>query len=324
MGKYPGKDTSSPAITQEKDPLNRHFGALARYSDRLHSLLNGRTGISAAAPPDTEAELTAKSAPVDTQLAPVDAQLAPVDTQLTPVDAQLTPVDAQLTPENNCLKTAHYPGAPELYYLFNEGDSRYDGVINLPQKSSLYEYDAWGGRELELDCWNHGDKSYVNLSIDPGKSMIIVNGEPDETALHAPLFLTGDKTKQREFVRSVCKCADYPSFSRCRRIKKPEKYSVKHKRFPIVIRYETAFSLESFVQVALEITDAFEAVEVFVNDNSAGVQIVPVFAFDLTEFCRPGENRLVIEVATTYERDRDKQKKAAPAGITGTVSLYVK
>ena len=288
-------DIASQPDAQVNDPLRRHLGALLQYSDRIRDLLDGHIDTSAATPLIKETEQTGESIPEDTQL----------------------------TPENDYFKVAHYTGEPELYYLFNESDCRYDGVINLPQRSSLYEYDAWNDLILELDYWNHDDKSYVNLSIDPGKSMVIVCGGPDDTILHAPLFLTGEKIELREFIRTVCKCADYPAFSKRRRIKKPERYSKKHKRYQSVIRYETAFPLAGFKQVALEITDAFEAVEVFVNGNSAGVQIVPAFVFDLTEFCNQGENNLVIEVTTTYERDRNKQKKAAPAGITGSVRLYI-
>ena len=52
----------------------------------------------------------------------------------------------------------------------------------------------------------------------------------------------------------------------------------------------------------LEISDAHEGVEVFVNGTSLGIQIVPTYRYDLSSAVRDGEDELAIEVATTLER----------------------
>ena len=85
------------------------------------------------------------------------------------------------------------------------------------------------------------------------------------------------------------------------------------------IRYETRFAGPAQL---LEITDAYEGVEVFVNGQSTGIQVVPPFRYDLRGLTQEGENSLVIEVATTLERERGKTKNASPTGITGEVALY--
>lgn len=68
------------------------------------------------------------------------------------------------------------------------------------------------------------------------------------------------------------------------------------------VRYKSRFSLEQTERVVLEVTDAKEGMEVFVNGRSAGIQIVPPYRYDLTELAVEGENELIIEVATTLER----------------------
>ena len=83
----------------------------------------------------------------------------------------------------------------------------------------------------------------------------------------------------------------------------------------------------------LEIEDASEGVEVFLNGTSLGIQIAPPFRYDLTGSLRQGENRLAIEVATTLERQcypmmdpiRRKlfPKPAGGSGLTGTVKLIL-
>ena len=72
----------------------------------------------------------------------------------------------------------------------------------------------------------------------------------------------------------------------------------------------------------LEITDAGEDVEVFVNGKSLGIQVLPPFWYDISEAVKDGENKLRIEVATTLERERKTNKKKwQPTGLTGAVSL---
>jgi hypothetical protein len=85
----------------------------------------------------------------------------------------------------------------------------------------------------------------------------------------------------------------------------------------------------------LEISDAWEGVELFVNGVSAGVQIVPVYLYEIAALLHPGKNQLTIEVATTLERERaagkrgllellQTRRKKDPTGSTGVVRLYTK
>ena len=122
------------------------------------------------------------------------------------------------------------------------------------------------------------------------------------------------------FTRSVCKAFDYANFSAVTEIAKPENYALTGKKFSGFIRYETRFTGKA---QGLEITDAYEGVEVLVNGQSAGIQVVPPYRFDLRGLTTDGENSLAIEVATTLERERGKTKNAAPTGITGEVALYI-
>ena len=84
----------------------------------------------------------------------------------------------------------------------------------------------------------------------------------------------------------------------------------------------------------LEIEDAAEGVEVFLNDTSLGIQIAPPFHYDLTGHLTDGSNHLIIEVATTLERQcypllKGYQKIFASkpscrSGLTGNVRLIIK
>lgn len=88
-------------------------------------------------------------------------------------------------------------------------------------------------------------------------------------------------------------------------------------------------------RLVLELTDAYEGVELFINGRSAGIQIVAPYRYDLTGYVKEGENRLAIEVATTLERKCYAMTKDDPrmkmrglaepvcgSGITGKGFMY--
>jgi hypothetical protein len=96
-------------------------------------------------------------------------------------------------------------------------------------------------------------------------------------------------------------------------------------------RYEARFNAAAGEKLILEITDAWEGVEVFVNGASAGLQITPPFVYDISAFANIGGNELAIEIATTLERERKVDQSRIPyapaypatfSGITGDVTIW--
>ena len=235
--------------------------------------------------------------------------------------------DVTLSPGSDRLRCMHYIGDRELFYLFNEGSDTYSGVVELPASGPLYEYDAWNDRNLCVEYVSGAGKCSVTASIEPCKSMLIMVGAPPSDCrlqVNPSPVIAATEPQSHEiykFTQSVCRSIDYPNFTKHREINSLTSYSDTDKNFSGYIRYETTFNLDEFKQVELEITDAYEGVEVFVNGVSAGIKIVPTFVFDITTCCRKGQNELIIEVATTLERERGKLKKATPTGITGVVRL---
>ena len=150
----------------------------------------------------------------------------------------------------------------------------------------------------------------------PFQNIFIVRGAAPQTIYQpAP---RGEKLLLTKFTQSVCRAVDYPNFKNTRVIEKLESYAATDKKFSGFIRYETTFPCPV---KTLEITQAYEGVEAFVNGQSAGIQVTAPFVYDLRDLVKPGENRLVIEVVTTLERERGNTKTAAPTGIM-ICSLY--
>jgi hypothetical protein len=87
---------------------------------------------------------------------------------------------------------------------------------------------------------------------------------------------------------------------------------------------------EEIQHAVLEISDAGEAVQVFVNGADCGIQIIPPYRYEIDKLLITGKNRIVIEVATTLERripPKRKQENWKPEnqiGLCGEVHLYHK
>ena len=210
----------------------------------------------------------------------------------------------------------HYLGREELFYLVNEGDQPYSGTVKLPMQGSVCAYDPWENR---LEALEQSD-SAICVTLQPYHSLLVV--AQGERCTEHPLMMQGKAQELTSFTQSICRGIDYPQFRKQRVIEKLESYHLTDPRFSGFIRYATTFQAGSSF-TGLEISDAYEGVEVLVNGKSAGIQVLPPFRYDLTTLCKPGQNQLAIEVATTLERERGS-KKGAPTGITGTVVLYTK
>ena len=247
-----------------------------------------------------------------------------------------------IEPENSRIRCLHYvhDDRTEIYLFVNEGTELYEGQVifssggeNVTAVSS-YEYDAWRNQIYPLEEQNGVGK----LQIEPLKSRIFVFDSteiPEEVFSRRTAAFEKDETfRQLPFVgswqRSVCESHCYPEFREKIGVLFPDTLADEKPEFSGFVRYENSFDAKEGERVWLEITDAREGVEVFVNDRSLGIQIVPVYRFDLTPAVLPGENRLRIEVATTLERQMAKipdrmgqcREAGSLSGITGDVRLW--
>lgn len=219
-----------------------------------------------------------------------------------------------LYPESNRVRVMHYIGKEELIYLFNESTEKYRGLVELNCTKEVCAYNAWDNRYEEIQMAD----GRVSVELYPSQSLILVEKNGRNTV--KPFDFSRDKVKLNGFSQSVCRSIDYPKFGKAKKIDKPESYALTDKRFSGIIRYETTIRAgKSFT--GIEITDAYEGVEVFVNGRSAGIQVIPPFRYDLTELCTEEDNTLAIEVATTLEREQSGTKNPGPTGITGEVYL---
>lgn len=96
------------------------------------------------------------------------------------------------------------------------------------------------------------------------------------------------------------------------------------------VRYEGTTQLEKKDierNICLDLGNAYETAEVFVNGHSTGVRICKPYRFELTGLLKEGENRLAIEVTNTLGTQmRDAISHYLPIepfGVEGMVHLYI-
>ncbi len=234
-----------------------------------------------------------------------------------------------LTPADARVRVLQIHGETEVFFLVNEGTSVYEGTILLPGIScGIYRYDAWFNRAERAKYRAREEGVEVSVRLAPLKSCFLVCGE-----CGAPLYQEkkrGGEIALSGWTRSVCEGASYPQFSGARTVTLPDALAEEEPEFSGFVRYETHFSLERDTELCLVITDAQEGVEGFLNGAGAGIQIAPEYIYELSG--KAGENTLVIEVATTLERqcypalEGYAKMLAVPpvcgSGITGEVHLY--
>ena len=239
--------------------------------------------------------------------------------------------EVSAAPSDPYLRVLHITGNSDCYFLISEAAKKYEGAITLPSQGPCYVYDAWQNRLEEAVAEPRGACTVLTVTLEPRKSLAVIFGEPN-AKLHAPIPMRGADIPVSGWARSTCESIDYPSFGPSEPVSLPDDLAGEQPEFSGFVRYDASFTAEETGGPYLEITDAAEGVEVFINGRSAGIQIVPPYRYDISGLAAPGENRIAIEVATTLERKcyplLDPMRKmmtpapSAGSGITGIVKLY--
>lgn len=241
----------------------------------------------------------------------------------------------QILPGDPYIRSYQYYGNPEILYFVNEGTKIYEGKVCLPGKCGKgYRYEAWDNVLESLDIETSAEGMEIRVRIEPGKSWIIVFDDTKTTAImrNSMNFGNGEKLPLQKWNRSVCSSIAYPKFGEKTSVMVPDFAEQEFPDFAGVVRYETSVMLRESEasEIILEITDAGEAVQVFINGTDCGIKIVPPYRYEIKSALHSGENQIAIEVATTLERQippKNRKEDWEPqnhVGLCGNVFLYGK
>ena len=239
----------------------------------------------------------------------------------------------KLSPGFKNICVYHYKnGANEYYMLSNEsGRDVFEGFAELPTIGAPIRFDAMENRLYGIESESLGGSTRVKLRLEPYEAAVICFGEVDGELQEAQN--PGETVTELggTWQVSLCEAENYPAFETLCEMTELSDIGMKQPLFSGFIRYETDFSHSGGAAV-LELEDAFEGVEVWLNGEYAGMKICPPYRFELNDI-KPGTNSLRIEVANTLDRRVRgilgnsfgiKSRRSTiiePSGIIGKVSL---
>ncbi len=226
-----------------------------------------------------------------------------------------------LNPANDRVRIMRYKTQDEMFFVVNEGRKAFDGEITLPIDSELYEYDAYENKCYKVDSYVENGKTVVKVNMPTLHARLFVAGACENA--EERFVARGEKTSIDNFDVYACTELEYPNLNKIAENKPLSwNYSDMNPKFSGVVAYEKKVDLSGVN--AIEITQANEGVEVFVDGKTLGITITAPFVYDVRAF--EGTHDIRIEVASTLERDRAGSKKACAkmpkVGIVGEVNLY--
>jgi hypothetical protein len=213
----------------------------------------------------------------------------------------------------------------------NEDAETYTGNIKVPKKGNCYIYDAWNNQIMDIQAGETSDGSVFEVVIEPLKPLIVVFDETDQKKAAAINMTEKKRDFNQGWKRSLCRSIDYPHFTEDKPVSFPDSLAAEKPLFSGFVRYDNTVDCKPGEHLYLEISKAAEGIEVFVNENSAGIQIASPYCYDLSPWVREGVNDIRIEVATTLEREMseipnpmaeltgEKSSPSSESGITGEV-----
>jgi hypothetical protein len=220
----------------------------------------------------------------------------------------------------------------DVFMFFNEHPNReVDTEVQLPVTGGVLVYDAYTNKLRESGSVNEGNGSLINIRLAPSETIVLISGvDADwEAGRHvSPGKLS--MSIEGPWSVSTATSEQYPIFTPWRELKVLTDISRIGllPSFSGTFRYETEIngSLASANRAVLDLGDAFETAEVFLNGKSAGVRISAPYRFDLSELIREGNNSLAIEVTNTLVNETpdffSRMGQLEPSGLLGPVRMF--
>lgn len=254
--------------------------------------------------------------------------------------------DVEAAPAQPHLRVYHYRrGGLDTWFLVNESlHEPVDTTVTLRGSTGrVLGWDALEDRGVAVPQRAARAGNAVRVRLEPFESLFLhagpsrTSGSPDRVAIDrlAPP-LTVLAAIEGPWEVSTASAAEYPSFTPAPAVTGPENVAVPGllPRFSGTIRYRCRFAVPRRADVrpptaaraVLDLGDAHEAVEAWLNGRPLGVRICPPYRFNAVGLLIEGENELVVEVTNTLvhshgDNGLDRAMPVDPSGLVGPVRL---
>ena len=220
--------------------------------------------------------------------------------------------EVRIVPAFRRLRYYHYVQDNAHIYMFsNEDPSKtFVGDVYVAARGNMYGYDAMDNRLYSIDGETTENGTCLHLRLGAYESAVVVfdeSGAPEDTIQSGKIqnmsaadnLLESGITVTGPWKISTCEAKQYPDFKFLAQLDRLHDIDAWPAISSGFIRYETEFEDKG---TFLIIENAYEGVEVWVNDVNVGMAICPPYRFDISATLKEGKNSLRIEVATTLYR----------------------
>ncbi|MDQ8734278.1 glycosylhydrolase-like jelly roll fold domain-containing protein [Paenibacillus sp. LHD-38] len=242
--------------------------------------------------------------------------------------------DIQLKDSEPYLRSYHMRHSDmDVFMFFNEHPSlNVDTEVHLPVSEYVQVYDAYTNKVLHLDSVKEGDRTALRLKLEASETIVVIAGA-QIGEVDAPKQMVNEKqimSIQGPWSVSTSTSEQYPLFIPWKEIDKVTDLSKPGllPSFSGTFRYETnlSWSSASGNRAVIDLGEAFETAEVFLNGVSAGVRISAPYRFELSDLIQEGNNMLSIEVTNTLVKETpdffSRLGQLEPSGLLGPVRLF--
>lgn len=232
------------------------------------------------------------------------------------------------------LRIYHYrKGTADCYLLFNESDRiTQEAQLTVCDTRVPVRYDAYENRAELPPFLKEETATVLPIRLAPYEATIFLFGE--ETAglppAKAEMPCTALALPLHGWSVSTAESEAYPAFTPCTLVDGPENLNAPGKmpHFVGTIRYERDLVCAASGCMLLDLGDAGETAEVFLDGESRGVRLTPPYRFSLGELDAGRAYHLAVEVTNTpVYRVHDKFSVYQPihaSGLIGPVTLLSK
>lgn len=197
----------------------------------------------------------------------------------------------------------------DVYMFFNEHPIHdVKTEILLPVTGDILLYDAYENKVKDAVYKKVEDGSLLSLKLAPFETIIVLLGSELEGIEAEPIQVVGELETVIEgpWKVSIATSEQYPTFTHWNELEslKDVSRSGLLPTFSGTIRYEKqlTWSKGEENQVVIDLGDAFETAEVFVNGESAGVRLAGPYQFEIGGLLQNDNNSLAIEVTNTLSK----------------------
>lgn len=240
--------------------------------------------------------------------------------------------DITLYSEFKNLRYYHYERADEIYYLLTNESVKesFDDYILFPCNGTPYCYQAMENKVYRTKYKQNKNGTEVWIRLRPYEACVVVfplkPAGYEEEAI-SRMTCSREKIIEPNWKVSFSEEVENPTFKDSVEMTELKNMLEIKPNFSGIIAYEAVFDIENIRTCMLEFDNIYEAADVWINGEYAGMKFSPTYEFDISGLVQNGKNSIRIEVMTTLERrvsaitDETQANIIFPSGLLGSMRI---